>query len=323
MDVLEVGEVARLVASFSGPPYPADVTLDITAPDGTVTHLLEAALTNDPVGSGEWYYELPVAQAGVYEYRYFGSGGTTAAGTGFVLVSAAGVAPLHGPCTPWCTNQDVLNCRADLADQMDAVRRGVVLASEILYFSTKQRFPGLCRYEFSVCRDCVSCWNRGRCTCAPRQRVDLSANNVKAVLRVTIEGVDLARTAYRLDENRWLVRLDDDIWPACSDLTDPENFQIEIVAGDEPPEGGRQMAARLAGELAGRCAGLACALPARITGVTSEGNIYTLVDPTTIIERGATGLDDVDLWVHNINLPPPSGMFDPAGKRDRLIRTGS
>ncbi|MBK9181476.1 MAG: hypothetical protein IPM45_18345 [Acidimicrobiales bacterium] len=79
------------------------------------------------------------------------------------------------------------------------------------------------------------------------------------VVEVVVDGATLDDSLYRLDDRRWLVRLEDPDgsrpgWPASQDLTlpasEPGTWEVTFTWGVRPPAAGVLAAVALAGELA-------------------------------------------------------------------------
>lgn len=243
--------------------------------------------------------------------------------------------PDEGPCEPWVTWEQVAGteenpscCGADLASITDTTHQTLILetATEVLWALSGHKYPGLCTATRSFCipsRACGGCL--GGCRCGPDARIDLGRRfAVSSVDEVLVDGVPLLEgTDYRVDDWRFLVRLDGSVW-SNADVTDPEALEVTWTYGRAVPTGGVNAAAILACEIGAACVpGATCHLPARVTGVTAEGVTYTLVDPQRIIEKGATGLYLVDLWLHSVTkaaVPEAGGIFDP-GACGRAVAT--
>jgi hypothetical protein len=110
--------------------------------------------------------------------------------------------------------------------------------------------------------------------------VKLAGYPVRAISEVLIDGVVIAAENYRLDQNKWLVYMNDSegnaqFWPSCQnlarDLTEEGTFAVTYTYGADPPEAGLLAAAELACQIAAASAGQECALPAGTTRVTRQG----------------------------------------------------
>ena len=58
----------------------------------------------------------------------------------------------------------------------------------------------------------------------------------------------------------------------------------------------------------------ACRLPQRVTSITREGVTLAMLDPFEMLDKGRTGLFEVDLWLEAVNRAARMrpGMADPA-----------
>jgi len=85
-------------------------------------------------------------------------------------------------------------------------------------------------------------------------------------------------------------------------LWNPYNLEITYAYGSPPPIAGKMAARILARELIKSWEGASdCALPARVTSVTRQGVMYTLLDDQTFIDQMKTGLYEVDLFLKTAN----------------------
>ncbi len=152
-----------------------------------------------------------------------------------------------------------------------------------------------------------NCGCTGGCSCRARCEVPL-LGPVAAIDEVKIDGVVIAPTAYRVDVYRGipiLVRTDGQCWPECQDMDadvdDVGSFTITYQRGVAVPKSGQIAAGKLAGEFAKACAGQDCALPQQLASLTRNGVQVEVVDPSTFLDNGLTGIADVDLWIRAVN----------------------
>lgn len=84
----DIGDVAHLAINFADsdgvPTNPTTVTLTIQAPDNTN---LTPTPTNDSAGA--WHYDLPLAQSGIYRFKWTGTGTIAAVEEGEIPVRAS------------------------------------------------------------------------------------------------------------------------------------------------------------------------------------------------------------------------------------------
>lgn len=230
--------------------------------------------------------------------------------------------PDEGPCEPWCTWEEATRCTSiDLSSIEDEAVQADLLwqATEALFNLSERAYLGECTNTAVVCRVC-SCMQTS-CRCRDRGRdIDLGGMwFVGSVEQVVINGTELSPAAYRVDDWRWLVRLDGQSWPTLANLDSANAFQVSYTYGRRVPRGGKRAAAVFVSELALACIGsAACQLPSRyrtITGAQREGLSYTIIDSMKMLEDGKTGLYVVDQWVQFDKLArhnPTPGMVDPA-----------
>ena len=140
---------------------------------------------------------------------------------------------------------------------------------------------------------------------------------VASVTSVVVDGVPLLPTAYRVDNRRFLVRLDGKGWPTSQDVTAapglPGTWSVTYRRGLEVPDGGQVAAGVLALELAkAACSDRDCALPQRIQTVTRQGVSMTILDEFEDVKEGRTGIWLIDSWVASIRGPERGGrVYSP------------
>ena len=240
-------------------------------------------------------------------------------------------------CTPWVTTFDLedrcdVPATATLFDEENAIQA----ASEILHILTGRQYPGVCS---EILRPCPSpgylpqdsglpfgwypihiggvwlnsgwcgCHSSADCGCACIPQLELGRDDVQTVDQVTIDGVILDPGAYRLDHQRWLVRIDGGTWPCCQDLTEPTTetgtWSVTITYGRPIPTSLENAALVYACELVKAKVGVDCALPARVQTLTRQGVSMTLLDPQEFLTFGRTGLYEVDMVIAAYN---PEGL---------------
>lgn len=123
---------------------------------------------------------------------------------------------------------------------------------------------------------------------------------------VWLDGKPLDPTSWRFAPPNRLYRLDGGVWPATQDmslpLTEPGTFGVTFWTGTPVPPLGRRAVAVLACELLKACEGdTSCALPTHwVERVDREGIRYEF-DPLELIEKGRTGLPEVDQFIAAAN----------------------
>ena len=152
-----------------------------------------------------------------------------------------------------------------------------------------------------------NCGCSGGCSCAATCEVVIPGP-VAELSEVKVDGIVLAASAYRVDYvgNRTvLVRTDGGCWPQCQDMdvsTDEVgSFAITYKLGTPVPASGQIAAGLLAREFAKACQGQDCALPQQLASLSRNGVEVQVLDPTTGLDNGLTGIAQVDLWVRSVN----------------------
>lgn len=112
---------------------------------------------------------------------------------------------------------------------------------------------------------------------------------------------------YELRNNAFIVRKDKMPW-----ITSPlEELVVTYTHGSPPPIAGRRAAIRLANELIMAETGDSmCALPDSVTSISRQGISYTLLDPQVYIEKGRTGVYEIDMFIYAAN---PRGALKKPG----------
>lgn len=264
--------------------------------------------------------------------------------------TAGGIQP--GPCSAWATADEVAACcSASVGSDLSVFDDAIDQASQLLFALVGRQFNGTCQKTVRPCRQGCGCfawasgdhwwdwlgpwdvgwvgsewyagpnwwWGDGQeCGCGCLSKVKLSGYPVREITEVKLDGVVLAPSGYRLDQHRYLIRTDDDLWPACQDLskadTETGTWSITYTYGSDPPMLGRAAATQLACEFYKACNGDDCSLPEGTTRLVRQGvTIEKLAFATFSIqqERGSkrpvwrTGLPLVDAFLTAYN---PHGM---------------
>jgi hypothetical protein len=240
-----------------------------------------------------------------------------------------------GPCSAWTTADAVaLCCSAEVGSDTSVFDDAVSQASELLFGLSGRRYAGSCQKTVRPCQTKAGCgtqvlsrghivqwggsgwmWDEGSsCGCSPLDRVLLSGYPVREIVQVTIDGAVVDSDTYRLDDNRWLVRMNDPdtgealSWPSCQNLarqaTEDGTFAVTVLHGVDPPASGQLAAAQLACEIYKACAGADCALPQGTTRVARQGVVIErLAFSAWGLQDGIwrTGLTLVDAFLNSVN----------------------
>ncbi|WP_062368044.1 hypothetical protein [Gordonia sp. QH-12] len=142
------------------------------------------------------------------------------------------------------------------------------------------------------------------CTEVGYDRVSLPGP-VAAVDEVMIDGVTIDPATYRVQDRRWVHRVDGQLWPTHQDLHAPDDglgaFTIRYQRGIPLTDDAKAAAGRLAVEFLEGMAGGACKLPDRATSVSRQGVSIELADIREWFTNGVTGVAEVDLWIMAVN----------------------
>lgn len=143
------------------------------------------------------------------------------------------------------------------------------------------------------------------CSCSAVSEVVLPAFGF--VSSVSVDGVELDVSAWRVDNGNLLVRTDGQKWPKCQDMAAPLDqagtFGVVFTPGAEPDGLVAFAAGLLAAEFAKACMGGACALPDGVRQVTRQGVTWDI--QTSMFDDGLTGITAVDAVVRIYN---PNGL---------------
>lgn len=259
-----------------------------------------------------------------------------------------------GPCQNWPVLCDSFPDDPTPAQQ-DLIDQSVQIATEVLWNRTKRRF-GTCEMTFRPCREgrgpiplgwtnvtgwtwpfpaliggawfnlaCGSC--SVGCSCSRVSQVRLPYP-VAEVIQVRVDGAVLPSSAYRVDDHRFLVRVDGGSWPRTNDLSldddQPGTWSVTATYGEQVPSLGSRAAGQLAYEIYRSCPGSGsngqCALPAStVRQVTRQGVTAVFFDAETAFANGKVGLYYPDLFISTYN-PTNSGVasvYDLDGPRRR------
>lgn len=261
--------------------------------------------------------------------------------------------PRSGPCAQWATPEDLATIAGlDINDlDPDLLDVNLTNATDLLYRKSGSMWSGVCTETVRpVCRSWLGLqpamwwqtwgypyipdlvdgtwfnigpdWNQGGGCCGHCLVFDsgmrmprIETGQYPTVsAAVTIDGVPLSNTAFRLDSWRYVTRTDGLHWPVNNDLTkaDTEDgtWSITIGFGMAPPQPGVTACAVLAAELTKHVLGdQKCSLPLRVTNVSRQGVTYSLADVMSLLDKNRTGLYAVDLFLQTYN---PHDLDRPA-----------
>ena len=149
---------------------------------------------------------------------------------------------------------------------------------------------------------CGTCGDDCGCGSTPALRLP---GPVVGIESIQIDGAVLDPSAYRVDNDRLLVRTDGGRWPTCQDMSaadgEPDTWSITYSRGTPVPDGGQVAAAVLAVELAkAACNDKSCGLPRRVQSITRQGVTVAVLDAFDDIDTGHTGIWLIDSWVASV-----------------------
>jgi len=257
-------------------------------------------------------------------------------------------------CADWITPADLVDCDCPTDAPAGVVADSISTASEILYRLSGMQFPGECTETLRPCSNSGApagfdwglwtypwiplriggSWvnvgpcgcNMASCDCSTYPRLNLGRSDVTSITEVLIDGLALDASAYRLDEGRYLTRVDGSGWPCCQhldrDTTETGTWSVELDYGRPVPEALKRAAASLAAELVKACTGGECRLPPRTQSVVKQGVTISISGVMDELQAGLTGLTDVDLAVATFNphrLTRPAFAWSP-GLSQRGLR---
>ena len=126
-----------------------------------------------------------------------------------------------------------------------------------------------------------------------------------SIASVIIDGATLDPTAYRVDNGRWLVRTDGNCWPQCQDLDKnlgvADTWSVTGAFGRTVPQEALDAASLLACEIGKAIKGQPCRLPQRMQSLSRQGVTVQFPSPSSYLDRGLTGLNEVDQLVVQFN----------------------
>lgn len=128
-----------------------------------------------------------------------------------------------------------------------------------------------------------------------------------AITTVKVDNATVDPSAYRVDNGDLLVRTDGACWPQCQDMDkNPgtgvvNTFTILGDFGRVVPQEALDAAGLLACEIANGLVGRPCRLPQRMQSLTRQGVSVQFPSVDSYLDRGLTGLSEVDQLVVQLN----------------------
>lgn len=140
-------------------------------------------------------------------------------------------------------------------------------------------------------------------SCGVVHRIRLRGRPVRSIIEVHVGGRNLNPNEYLLLDHAVLGFLTSDA--CCAGC-----IMVRYRYGANIPAAGKFAAIKLANELVEALdPGGQCKLPQRVTSVTRQGVSWTLLDPQDFLEKGRTGIYEVDLFLSTFN---PARAIRPA-----------
>lgn len=240
-----------------------------------------------------------------------------------------------GPCDDWPMYQT-----CEFPDTASPALTGyaVSMATRVLWRLSGMQF-GTCTVTLRVCRrECYDTWPWGwselndiasvptqypdwrywypfacgscstDCSCGRVSEVVLP-EVVSRIVQVKVDGAPLATGAYRVDNNRLLVRTDGGEWPACNDLSKADTqvgtWSVTAAYGQDVPDSARMAMGELVCEIVKAGSGQDCRLPPGVIQLARQGVTIQYPDIGQLLKDGRTGLYLVDLFLSSEN---PNGL---------------
>lgn len=235
-----------------------------------------------------------------------------------------------GPCENWPVQ---FTCDVPI-EAAPITGIAIAMATDFLWAATGMRF-GLCNVTLRPCRR--ECYNPfpddwrmwpytgtfpqaslisgqwfnlvcggcpGTCSCSSVSEFVLPSP-VHQIIEIKIDGTPLVSGAYRLDNNRIVVRTDGGEWPLCNDLSvgddEPGAWTVTATFGEVIPEGAALAMGQLVCEIIRGALGGDCKLPAGVTQLIRQGVTIQYPDIGELFRQGRTGLYLVDMFISTWN----------------------
>lgn len=217
---------------------------------------------------------------------------------------------------------------ADISEMPDPTNpyneMALEMASHILYKLTGEKFQGIHTvtemYNVNQSAQLMPTQPaviRGQMYNLPRNsagtlKLHLRHRPIREIVSITEMGTTLAPDSYEIRNRSFVVKKNKLPW-----LSDTINeIEVTYVYGALPPLAGKMAALKLAKELTlSWSEDDNCALPVRLSSVARQGVQITVLDPQEFLDKGRTGLYEVDLFLRVYN---PDG----AKKKSKLYVPG-
>jgi hypothetical protein len=125
--------------------------------------------------------------------------------------------------------------------------------------------------------------------------IKLPHDEITEVTAVLINGEPFS--SWQLVRGSWLERTDGDRWGKSTDTT-----LVTYGYGVAAPAGGVNAVVQLAVEIMKwQTQDNSCRLPKRVTSITRQGVSLAVIDPMRFLDKGRTGVYEIDLWLAAVN----------------------
>lgn len=205
-----------------------------------------------------------------------------------------------GVCNPWVTTEDFLNCcdAVDDSTPPEMIENAIKIASDTLYILSGSQFKGICQRETTLVKQtCVD--NSLRKKWFRPNEIDIGYWPVTEIISVTFNEVEQDLDNFRINDYRYLERLDEKKWPTQYG----EDYQDVVVTfnyGIKPPPLGVEAAKAIAAEVMKACLNKECSLPDRATHISRRGVSITISDYEALAQD-FIGIFLVDLFLQAVN----------------------
>lgn len=238
--------------------------------------------------------------------------------------------PSQAPCTAWATWEQAIECHPDDAPELEESQReaAVMEATGLLQrlgLNAGAPHYGVCSITVRPCRSCT-CGSCDACDCVPYYEIKLTQGPIVEVTEVLVDGQPF--DDWFVDDWAQLVRSDSEAWPYCQDRaatgSQPGIFSVTYTYGLVPPADAVAACAELAYQLAlAKCGDKRCKLPERLRTITREGVTISIVDKMDFLEKGMTGIYEVDLWLSSFRSKTGGGGIMHPGmiRQNRVSHT--
>lgn len=218
-------------------------------------------------------------------------------------------------CGPFIT--DVTCCPTWVTLDPATQTQMINLASTMAWMMGRHR-EGVCEIDdILICHDCACYCEACRCLPPNWYLINLRAQGpVQTILEVTVNGVLLDPTQYRMINQSHIARMDGFAWNIQPQLG---GLVVSYTVGYPPSALAVQGVEALACELGKLCSGLPslCRFPVR--PVSAGGTSTPNPDWSKLMEINATGVYLFDLWLSTLRTQTEVGAADPLAPTNYLV----